>query len=134
MKRINIDGEKTRNNIDKLYGRKNSLTPYCKEKGLAPTGLVQMCIDGFGTETLVNKYIGAGVPIVVSAEPVPSLRAKRRPKGQPGEQIAIDGIDKLYTTASVDEAYLLAELLLNTAHYLLNGLAEIRSKRRGGNV
>lgn len=132
MKRINIDGEKTRANIDKLYGRKNSLTPYCKEKGLAPTGLVQMCIDGFGTESLVNKYIEAGVPIVVSAEPVPSLRAKRKTKGQPGEQIAIEGIDKLYTTATADGVYMLAELLINTANYLLNGLNEI--KRKGGKV
>ena len=132
MKRVNIDGEKTRNNIDKITGRKNSLTPYCKEKGLAPTGLVQMCIDGYGTEKQVNKYLAAGVPIVVSAEPVPSIRAKRKPKGQPGEQITIDGIDMLYTTATADEAYMLAELLRNTAHYLLNGLAEI--KRKGGNV
>lgn len=79
---IFIDGIKTREEVDKKAGRKRGMVDLCKQLGVSQPVLSEMCINGYGTEKTVRRYMDAGVPIVISQRPITSRTAKAYKKGK----------------------------------------------------
>lgn len=72
MTKIYIDGVETRNAIGKIAGRKNGIDKVCKAAGLPSEPINKACLNGFAYPDVVNKYMKAGIPVVISGKPVPS--------------------------------------------------------------
>lgn len=69
---IFIDGKQTRKACDYQAGGPHGITKLCKEKGLSPITLHEICRNGYGTFKTVKIFMDAGIPIVKSTRPVPS--------------------------------------------------------------
>ncbi len=70
--KIYIDGVETRKEIGKLAGRRDGIDKLCKAAGLPSEPINKACLNGFAYPEVVNKYMKAGIPIVISGTPVPS--------------------------------------------------------------
>lgn len=75
-RRISINGEATRVAISELTGKRNGIRPACEERGLAPETVNQICRQGYGTPETINRCLAAGLPIIISKDPVPCRRRK----------------------------------------------------------
>ena len=80
-KLIFVDGAKTRETIKKIAG-KGGMSKLCKEKGVSQPVLSDICINGFGTEKTIRKFMAAGIPIITSDRPVPSRTKKEFTRGE----------------------------------------------------
>ena len=80
-KLIFVDGAKTREASRKMAG-KGGLSKLCKEKGLSQPVLSDICINGYGTEKTVRRFMEAGIPIITSDRPVPDRAKKPYTRGQ----------------------------------------------------
>ena len=80
-KLIFVDGAKTREASRKMAG-KGGLSKLCKEKGLSQPVLSDICINGYGTEKTIRKFMDAGIPIITSDRPVPDRAKKPYTRGQ----------------------------------------------------
>ena len=86
---VYVDGAETRRKISARTGKKDGIKKICAEKGITSWSLNAICRNGFGTFPTVQRYIDAGIPIVISTEAKPSrvrrehTRARRIIKLEP---------------------------------------------------
>jgi len=80
-KLIFVDGAKTREAVKKEAG-KGGMSKLCKEKGVSQPVLSDICINGYGTEKTIRKFMAAGVPIITSDRPVPDRTKKPFTRGK----------------------------------------------------
>lgn len=83
-KLIFVDGAKTRAAVKQING-KGGMAELCKQKGVSQPVLSDICINGYGTEKTIRKYMAAGIPIIISDRPVPNRTKRPFTRGQKTE-------------------------------------------------
>ncbi len=86
---VYVNGAETRRRISDITGKKNGIRKICDEKGLTAWSLNAICRKGFGTIPTIQRYLEAGIPVVISTDPKPNrvrrehTRARRAIKLEP---------------------------------------------------
>jgi hypothetical protein len=86
---VYVNGAETRRRISDITGKKNGIRKICDEKGITAWSLNAICRKGFGTLPTIQRYIDAGIPVVISTDPKPNrvrrehTRARRATKLEP---------------------------------------------------
>lgn len=86
---VYVNGAETRRRISDITGKKNGIRKICDEKGITAWSLNAICRKGFGTLPTIQRYIDAGIPVVISTDPKPNrvrrehTRARRAIKLEP---------------------------------------------------
>jgi len=107
--KIYIDGVATRKAIGEMAGRKDGIDSVCKAAGLPSEPINKACLNGYAYANVITKYMKAGIPIVISGEPIPSRvkvrHARKSPEKKPEEsfeilpiQLSIDNIKEITAT------------------------------------
>ena len=130
-KKINIDGVKTRESIDEMTGKSQSMRQACIERGLHPESLNRACINGYGSPKIIMKYIRAGIPVVLSERPVPCRLRKEHSRGgaskvPAGEQIDLEAIyPNQFETIKKIDAREMRDIIIRHLTELIKELKEI---------
>lgn len=130
-KKIYIDGTKTREAIDEMTGKSQSMRQLCMEKGLHPESLNRACINGFGSPKIIMKYMRAGIPVILSDRPVPSRLRREHSRGgaakvPAGEQIDFEAIyPKQFETIKNSETRKMRDILIRHLTEIIKELKEI---------
>lgn len=86
---VYVNGAETRRRISDITGKKNGIRKICDEKGITAWSLNAICRKGFGTIPTIQRYLEAGIPVVISTDPKPNrvrrehTRARRAKKQEP---------------------------------------------------
>lgn len=86
---VYVNGAETRRRISDITGKKNGIRKICDDKGITAWSLNAICRKGFGTLPTIQRYIDAGIPVVISTDPKPNrvrrehTRARRVIKLEP---------------------------------------------------
>ena len=134
MAKIFIDGAETRRQIDELAGKKRSMRRVCEEKGLNPEALNNACIKGYGSPKIIQRYMTAGIPVILSERPVPCRikREKRRNRAgteampPAGVQISLGNIiPSAFETPEAKRIDAIKELTIRTLEAYIDELKKI---------
>lgn len=69
---VYVNGAETRRRISDITGKKNGIRKICDDKGITAWSLNAICRKGFGTLPTIQRYIDAGIPVVISTDPKPN--------------------------------------------------------------
>ena len=90
---VYVDGAETRRKISARTGKKDGIKKICAEKGITSWSLNAICRNGFGTFPIVQRYIDAGIPIVISTKAKPN-RIRKEHSRKANEKKPADIIQK----------------------------------------
>lgn len=132
MAKIFIDGAETRRQIDKLAGKNRSMRRFCEERGLHPEALNNACIKGYGSPKIIQKYMTAGIPVILSERPVPCrIKRERNRVGTAemppaGVQISLGNIiPNAFETPEAKRIDAIKELTIRTLEAYIDELKKI---------
>ena len=131
-KKIYIDGAETRRQIDIMAGKQQGLRRICEAKDLKPEPLNRACLRGYSTPEIIQKYMLAGIPVVLSDRPVPCRRRRKHTRGgademlPAGVQISLENINpKAFETPEAKRIEAIKELTIRTLEAYIDELKKI---------
>lgn len=133
--RININGVETRRKIGELAGKKEGIDKLCTEKGLPSEPINLACLKGYATPEVIVRYTQAGIPVVISKDPVPSrvkvrhsrINTTKQPEiaSEKHDQISLEEFTESYEAQEIDKADIIKELLIKKLSELIEELKKI---------